>query len=99
MVFFNVLNAICHMGDVDTLSKLGVSLIKKAEKSNFSATVLIGIVGYFVFDVVSTDGSVSVGVFGDIYKMLLKYLFLINSRASQLPMKPVAPVTMAVFLL
>lgn len=71
MVFFNVLNAICHMGDVDTLSKLGVSLIKKAEKSNFSATVLIGIVGYFAFDVVSTDGSVSVGVFGDIYKMLL----------------------------
>ena len=46
MIFFNVVNAICHMGDVNTLSRLGMGLVKRAEKYNFAAMVMIGIITY-----------------------------------------------------
>lgn len=71
MIFFNVVNAICHMGDVNTLSRLGMGLIKRAEKYNFAAMVMIVFITYLFFDVVSFRGMANDGVFGEIYKMLL----------------------------
>lgn len=74
MVFFNVLNAICHMGDISTLSKLGTGLIKQVEKVNFTLAVFVFGVGYFIFDVVNFAGSVNAGMFAEIYKMFLNII-------------------------
>lgn len=71
MVFFNVLNAICHMGDLTTLSQLGKGLLKQTEQANFLVAVITFIVGYFIFDVVNLNGAVDMGMFAEIYKMFL----------------------------
>lgn len=71
MVFFNMLNAVCNMGDLSTLSKLGFGLIKYSEKTNLVTLLLIFGVGFFTFDVVDLNQSISVGALGEIYKIFL----------------------------
>lgn len=71
MVFFNMLNAVCNMGDLSTLSKLGFGLIKYSEKTNIVTLFLIFGVCFFAFDVVDLNQTISVGALGEIYKIFL----------------------------
>lgn len=71
MVFFNVLNAVCNMGDVGTLSKLGLHLIKREEMANAATVFLAFAVGVCAFDVIDFSAAGSGGVFGEIYKIIL----------------------------
>lgn len=71
MIFFNVLDAICHMGNLDTLSKLGLKVMFKSQKANLVASLFITAICYFVFDVVSSGSLLNGDAVGKLYKVVL----------------------------
>lgn len=71
MIFFNVLDAICHMGNLNTLSQMGSKVIARAEKNNIIATLLTAIVCFVGFDVVNTGGSFNAETMHQLYKIIL----------------------------
>lgn len=71
LVFFNVCSAICGMGDLATLSRLGGRIMKHCQLINLTGVALGAGVGLLFFDVLDFSGGVSVGLFTNVYKMFL----------------------------
>lgn len=71
LIFFNVASAICGMGDLATLSKLGGRLMKSSQFWNMLLVLVAGLVSVFVFDIIDLSGEVSLGLFASVYKMFL----------------------------
>ena len=71
LIFFNVSTAICSMGDLTTLSKLGGRLMERAQIHNIFWLIFGTLVAIFVFGTVDFSGGITFAMLGDIYKMVL----------------------------
>lgn len=71
LVFVSVCSAICGMGDLATLSKLGGRMMKYCQITDLVGVVVGVGTGLLIFDVLDFSGGVSVGLFTNVYKMFL----------------------------
>ncbi len=71
LIFFNVCSAICGMGSLTTLSRLGGGLVKHCQLKDFAALLAGTVVGLLVFDVLDFSGGFSLDLLGSVYKIFL----------------------------
>ena len=71
LVFVSVCSAICGMGDLATLSRLGGRMMKRCQLANLVGVAAGTGIGLLMFDVLDFSGGVSVGLFTNVYKMFL----------------------------
>lgn len=71
LVFVSVCSAICGMGDLATLSRLGGRMMKHCQLTNLAGVAVGAGFGLLLFDVLDNSGGVSVGLFTNVYKMFL----------------------------
>ncbi len=71
LIFFNVCSAICGMGNLATLSRLGGGLMKHCQLKDFAALLVGTVAGLLMFDVLDFSGGFSLELLGNVYKMFL----------------------------
>lgn len=71
LVFFNVCSAICSMGNLATLSKLGGGLMKHCQLKELVGLLMGTATGLLVFDVMDFSDGFSLDLLGNVYGMFL----------------------------
>lgn len=71
MIFFSVLSGVCNMGDIATLSNMGLKVLNLVLGRNLIALVLGMVVSTFAFGVVELGGGVDLSVLKTVFQMFI----------------------------